>query len=96
MEDSCKSQTFKNIYIVFSALEKLSPRIIPIVWFNETASFDPATRDQLLGVAHLRSRTFVGGIVFYLLFGSALIGIVALVIMQHLRRQVGYLFVFTF
>ncbi|KAI6177366.1 Lysosome membrane protein 2 [Aphelenchoides bicaudatus] len=69
------------------ALKNLSPQILPIVWFNESASFDPDTRDQLLGVTHLRSRTFLAGIVLYLLFGSVLIGLIAMLVMRRLRSQ---------
>jgi len=69
------------------SLKHLTSQIIPMVWFNETASFDSATRAQLLGLDHVRSRTLVVGILFYVLMAAAIVGFVSLLVVQRLRSQ---------
>jgi hypothetical protein len=89
MENLCKI-LFGYLFnkLIFSALKNLPSRIIPIVWFNVSVSFDPSTRDQLLQLFHIRERTFIGGIISFGLFISSLIGIISLVALHYLRDQV--------
>lgn len=70
------------------SLKAMGPRIIPLIWIRELATFDAATRKQLLMLTGIRGGVFVASIVSFLLFCSAFVG-TGIIIVLRSRQQVS-------